>query len=1688
MKNFHHPPSRHPALSIYFVSLCCFLCSALCIHTVQAQLAGVYTIGGSNGDYATFNEATQALEAEGISGPVTFKVRPGTYQEQVKLGSFPGNSCDRRVTFEGEVSSGSDVKLEYYSRTNDYFVFQINDADGITIRNLSINGSSLIFDIRGGSDCIILEHNIINGLVSINGGSDDVLIRNNEIGAIRASSGAGELSSNRHHYKDNIFFQGISKVKSGVFNPSSPDFDEGLEIIGNRLGSGIELSAQKGIIINENHIELVTQNDYKAAIDLTNSWYGKEIRRNIIDVKSYYGRAFGIRTANGIPERVSENRIRMEGAETIENPHGDDIPGLGGGTAILVSTGKTEAGEVLIANNDIYVDGYDRRGELGSLNGIHIKENYSGKELIKVYHNTVNTLGYKDLRSSNSFLSESAVADKSLYILNNVFSNNSYGNKINIGKPSSVAVSDYNSFGESLTGFYMKWGSQEVESLAAWQQLTGQDAHSFSSGELAGAGIKVEEVDIDINGKLRNDPPSIGAYEHELSEERKPLAGTYTIGGADGDFTTFSLAVAALNERGIASSVTFRIRPGTYSEQITIGKFPGNSCENPVVFESESAEKNAVFLTHPSAYFVIKIMGADGIRIRNLNISGSETLVDIQDGADCTSMENNILTGMTGETTNALVNAVSSSTNTGDYHRYQGNVFIGGGAGLRKSNVSTAPGETVVLDKGLVVMDNEFRDQKTAISLTAQEGYRVNRNKVNSDKMNASGIVSVNSFNGNEVSGNVIVLPVGSQGIYFYNGVPERVIGNRVIMTELGDLHYETTGIGLDAKGSDYQREMLVANNIIKMYNSSYYDLYMEGINISGTAKVYHNSVLLSGPKSSTALYGYGSLRVFNNNISNLGKGRVVSTNAVTMDYNNLYGGNFNLPDWQSSTGRDLHSISVRPGEDLLHPKFEGAGIYLKEVPTDIAGQPRNTPPSIGAIELGADPDQTKRVFTIGGENPDYPSFTEAIRDLTFLDGRDTIFFSVRPGIYKEQVRLDTSYLSYVVFEGESRDSTEVLLEYPEDYAVRIHNASRYAFRYMTISGKGAVSIEAEKNGTSEHITFESNILRSIGNTATVFTYTQPIEQYRRNSVSFLSFKNNYIIGDGWGIYKGGALGRHQNGGPVFISDKGLEIIGNQILTGGSGIKVGPTVGAVLNFNTLVIEKKPGSAGSEGISLNTINNLLEVIGNEVVVNGPEAKGIIYSHIYPFSSDVTKPRRFIDNKIILPDGGTGLRFDVDGNPHPVLVANNMISVKGNEGSVGVQMTEFSPSSKFYFNSILIYGNDSQSRVLSLSESSPDIKFANNILANTAGGFVVHGSNSWLPVTDFIASSDYNDFYTNGAKLGHWYGADVLNLSEWQILTGLDAHSISADPQFESTEMLIPANPALDGAGIAVAEVERDIFGQLRNSPPDIGAVEFEAIPEEPTLPAPTLGHVFGGGWFYSPAGAITQEPLVEGKAILSLNAQQKKKDKQPKGNAHLIIPQTNFHFQSRDAWEWMSVDENMAILKGTGTLNRQEGYSFVVSVVDKGNGPREPQDTYRIIIWDSQGAVVYDNQRGTPIYGEAAMPIGGGNIRVREDKSLHAQGRMQSAEQPIGAIREFKAYPTRLSKEGLWIEIPALEGVEQVYLRIIDQQGREIAAGSVKLHGEAVKHFWELHMESSSPGVYLLLVQSDRQLYQQKLVK
>ena len=77
---------------------------------------GAYTIGGSNPDFITLQDAANALKLNGVSGAVFFNIRPGTYSKNggnntvLTLDSIvTGMSSSNRITFRPDDAAGGNV-------------------------------------------------------------------------------------------------------------------------------------------------------------------------------------------------------------------------------------------------------------------------------------------------------------------------------------------------------------------------------------------------------------------------------------------------------------------------------------------------------------------------------------------------------------------------------------------------------------------------------------------------------------------------------------------------------------------------------------------------------------------------------------------------------------------------------------------------------------------------------------------------------------------------------------------------------------------------------------------------------------------------------------------------------------------------------------------------------------------------------------------------------------------------------------------------------------------------------------------------------------------------------------------------------------------------------------------------------------------------------------------------------------------------------------------------------------------------------------------------------------------------------------------------------------------------------------------------------------------------------------------
>jgi len=123
--------------SIYLLVFTFFLSFKL----LAQPLSGVYSIGGTNPNYVTINDAITAVTVNGITGPVIFNIRSGIYNEHIILTPIAGSSVIKTVTFQSETGNEEDVLITHLhadATISENNTIYINGADNIFLKNLTI--------------------------------------------------------------------------------------------------------------------------------------------------------------------------------------------------------------------------------------------------------------------------------------------------------------------------------------------------------------------------------------------------------------------------------------------------------------------------------------------------------------------------------------------------------------------------------------------------------------------------------------------------------------------------------------------------------------------------------------------------------------------------------------------------------------------------------------------------------------------------------------------------------------------------------------------------------------------------------------------------------------------------------------------------------------------------------------------------------------------------------------------------------------------------------------------------------------------------------------------------------------------------------------------------------------------------------------------------------------------------------------------------------------------------------------------------------------------------------------------------------------------------------------------------------------------------------------------------------------
>lgn len=423
--------------------------------------------------------------------------------------------------------------------------------------------------------------------------------------------------------------------------------------------------------------------------------------------------------------------------------------------------------------------------------------------------------------------------------------------------------------------------------------------------------------------------------------------------------------------------------------------------------------------------------------------------------------------------------------------------------------------------------------------------------------------------------------------------------------------------------------------------------------------------------------------------------------------------------------------------------------------------------------------------YTIGGNNPDFPTFTSAIQSLDSFGVNGPVTFWVRNGSYNETLFIDSvsgaSQVNKITFRSESGDSNAVVLNgltnSVNTKSIWFYYASHIRLHQITVRQLPSVHNTAVIFvGRGNHITLSNCVLWGHGSSTS--SGTEYVVQGACDTN--LLVENCVIRGAGEGIVSAGSNPVQQN--PIFR--------GNHIY--GVATRSIYLIGSAFGEISQNIIGSGGSSSSTGILLSGCSRT-KIVGNRIrMISGLQ-------------------------------GSTALRIISSGGwPNQyLLVTNNEISYDAFNNPVAYGIIASGDYHLYAHNSIRMIGGQ-YSTPINL-QSTSYCKMFNNIFVNEGTG----ASNYAIDIsinTRFFESNN-NNFYSAGPNIS----PNISNLAAYQAATGRDSLSISVPPLFMNADTLIAQNPAVFDMGIPLPQVGVDINNQPRGNPADLGAYETPSPP-------------------------------------------------------------------------------------------------------------------------------------------------------------------------------------------------------------------------------------------------------------------
>ena len=962
------------------------------------------------------------------------------------------------------------------------------------------------------------------------------------------------------------------------------------------------------------------------------------------------------------------------------------------------------------------------------------------------------------------------------------------------------------------------------------------------------------------------------------------LTGTFTV-GTGGTFANFNAAMNAISMVGICGNVIFDVLPGTYNENLTINQIPNMGPNATITFRSQNNTNTSVILTSASGSAVVNLNGTDYMRFEKISIIGTGTIpaaVQVAGGASNNIFNGNIIEiPAATSSTYRVIN--SSSAALDNYNQFINNRISGGyyaiywyGSSSMRKVGSVFNGNTInnfyyyglylYYSDSTLVTKNSFANAANSGAVYGLYSSYTNNSIFTKNKVNISGSSTAycmylnynNSTTGNSLVANNFVSQsngtAGVYGLYNYYSNNMNYYHNSVSVTAGSTsayAFYSSSGSAnslfnniFSNTGGGYAFYVATPAGID---TSNYNDFYATGTNLAYWTSAHTTLASLktaSGKDQNSYsvnpnFFATNNLHIVNFDLDGKAKPLSVVTDDIDDDVRNtttpdIGADEFVLPDNDAGivnllepvnpTTIGLQNVKVRVKNfgqlalSTVNIHWSVNGVLQTPYPwlCNIAYGGNDTI-SIGMYNFTAGannmkfwsempngvPDQlsindTLNIsiitcagplsgnYTIGGTNPDFQTINNAIQSLTYCGVNGPVIFNIQAGNYNEQISIPAingaSDTNTITFKSQNNDSSSVIINFnpisaTNNYVVRLNGADYIKFKYLTISNPNAtLGRVVELTNSASNNEFSNNVIQAALSTTSTSAGIYSYNTIDNNNL----FANNLITGGYYGVYLYG----------VSTSSKEL---GNTIIN--NIIKDFYYYGLYLYYQD---------------SVTAIGNTIRNAATSATVYG----------LYSYYADNNNYQK---NKIILTNSGTTYALYLSNNAGgSSLIANNFISQSVSLGTVYGFYSTTSSNLKIYHNSISTYGSTSYYSMYFTGGANNILR--NNSVVNNGGGYAIYAAS-----TTSIASSDYNNFFTTGTKLGYW-GAACANLAAWKTASSKDTNSVSENPDYISAFDLHVYTPALNNIGTPLAEVTDDIDGQPRNATtPDIGADEYSPLP-------------------------------------------------------------------------------------------------------------------------------------------------------------------------------------------------------------------------------------------------------------------